>query len=172
MVLPVVSGSSMTSSSSSSERSERGPRPVALCIASSGGHFVQMGQLLPAFEGYEVMLGATGSREAQGSTAADAYVPDASRWSKWRLLWSALACLKLVWTVRPALVVSTGAAPGYFAVRLGHLLGARTIWVDSLANVDCISMAGRYASRHVDLMVTQWEHLEGEHGAVYLGSVL
>ncbi len=42
---------------------------------------------------------------------------------------------KLVWLLlkeRPDIVITTGAAPGYFCLRLGKLLGARTIWIDSI----------------------------------------
>ena len=37
---------------------------------------------------------------------------------------------------RPDVIVTTGAAPGYFALRFGKLLGARTIWIDSMANAE------------------------------------
>jgi len=36
-------------------------------------------------------------------------------------------------------IVSTGAAPGYFAIVLGRLFGARTIWIDSMANIENLS---------------------------------
>ena len=34
------------------------------------------------------------------------------------------------------MVISTGAAPGYFAMRFAKWLGRRTIWIDSIANVE------------------------------------
>ena len=40
---------------------------------------------------------------------------------------------------RPDVVVSTGAAPGYFALRFGRLFGARTLWLESIANVEELS---------------------------------
>ena len=72
--------------------------------------------------------------------------------------------LKVLWTLlreRPTIVVSTGAAPGYLAIRGGRLLGARTIWIDSVANVEELSMSGRMASATADLCLTQWPHLAG-----------
>ena len=72
---------------------------------------------------------------------------------------------------RPDVVVSTGAAPGYLAIRWAGLLGARTIWIDSVANVEELSLSGRLASTRTDLCLTQWPHLAG--GSVrYLGAVL
>ena len=44
--------------------------------------------------------------------------------------------------LRPDVVITTGAAPGYFAVRIGKLLGARVVWVDSIANAEELSLSG------------------------------
>ena len=102
-------------------------------------------------------------------------VPDANRWQKLRLLRQLLAVAWAVLRVRPHAVVTTGAAPGYFAVRLGRLLGARTIWVDSIANGDELSLSGRRAGGHADLWLTQWEHLAAtgnKRGPKYRGAVL
>ena len=72
---------------------------------------------------------------------------------------------------RPDVVVSTGAAPGYLALRCAKLLGARTVWIDSVANVEELSLSGRIASTKADLCLTQWPHLAA--GPVgYEGSVL
>ena len=61
--------------------------------------------------------------------------------------------------VRPDVVISTGAAPGYFALRFGGLLGARTLWLDSIANAEELSLSGTKASRFADLTLTQWPEL-------------
>jgi UDP-N-acetylglucosamine:LPS N-acetylglucosamine transferase len=88
-------------------------------------------------------------------------VSDASRWSKLALIRSAVAILWVLLRERPSVVVSTGAAPGYLAIRCAKLLGARTAWIDSLANVDELSLSGRMASADADLCLTQWPHLAG-----------
>jgi hypothetical protein len=74
--------------------------------------------------------------------------------------------------MRPDVVISTGAAPGFLALRLGRLLGARTIWVDSVANGEELSMSGKLAGRYADLWLTQWEHLAHEGGPQFRGNVL
>jgi UDP-N-acetylglucosamine:LPS N-acetylglucosamine transferase len=78
----------------------------------------------------------------------------------------------LILKVRPDVVVSTGAAPGYFAVRFGRLFGASTIWVDSVANVEELSMSGQMAGRCAHVWLTQWPHLARDGGPMFLGSVL
>lgn len=70
------------------------------------------------------------------------------------------------------MVLSTGAAPGYIAVRLGKLIGAKTIWIDSIANVEHLSMAGELAGQHADLWLTQWPHLAKADGPHFHGAVL
>ena len=44
---------------------------------------------------------------------------------------------------RPNLVISTGAAPGVIGVVLGRLFLAKTIWVDSIANAEELSLGGK-----------------------------
>jgi hypothetical protein len=68
--------------------------------------------------------------------------------------------------------VSTGAAPGYFALRFGKLLGSRTIWIDSLANVERLSKAGLLAGKYADLWLTQWPELAQPGGPEYAGQVI
>jgi UDP-N-acetylglucosamine:LPS N-acetylglucosamine transferase len=79
----------------------------------------------------------------------------------------------IVLKFRPNTIVTTGAAPGVFAVRIGKMLGARTIWIDSIANSEELSLSGRLVRKHVDLWLTQWPHLVGAYpGLQYFGSVI
>ena len=84
----------------------------------------------------------------------------------------AVRMLLIVIKVRPDVVISTGAAPGCLAIRFGKLLGARTIWIDSIANVERLSMSGGLARRHADLWLTQWAHLSSDEGPAFRGTVL
>ena len=73
---------------------------------------------------------------------------------------------------RAFVVITTGAAPGFFALRLGKLMGARVVWLDSIANASALSLAGQKAGKHADLWLTQWPELASEDGPDYRGSVL
>ncbi|MFZ9916397.1 MAG: UDP-N-acetylglucosamine--LPS N-acetylglucosamine transferase, partial [Phycisphaerales bacterium] len=81
------------------------------------------------------------------------------RWDRLRLIWMAVRVALLVMRLRPSVIISTGAAPGYVALRIGRLLGARTVWVDSFANAAELSLSGRKALSFADLTLTQWPHL-------------
>ncbi len=147
-------------------------RQRVLAVASSGGHWIQLRRLAPAFEGQDVAYLTTDPGHRSEVGAARFYtVNDANRWNKLGLARCALKIIAVLLRERPTVVVSTGAAPGYLAIRCARLLRARTIWVDSLANIEELSMSGRLASATADLCLTQWPHLAD--GAVrYLGAVL
>ena len=65
-----------------------------------------------------------------------------------------------------------GALPGVVALALGRAMGARTVWIDSVANAAEMSLSGRLARRVAHLWLTQWEHVARDSGAEYAGSVL
>lgn len=153
------------------KHSRTGWRPTVLAVASGGGHWVQLLRLRSAWEGCAVSYLTTNEtyRDAVMTDAAERGEPRprffrviaANRWQKLRLVWQLLQIINVVLRVRPDVVVTTGAAPGYLAIRAGKLLGARTIWVDSIANANELSLSGKMAGRHAGLWLTQWKHLEG-----------
>lgn len=154
----------MTTETSATKR-----QPKVLAVASGGGHFVQLRRMRAAWEGCRVAYvttnpGYRAAVEADHGAPGFYVVPDANRWQKLRLLRQLLAILWIMLRERPDVVISTGAAPGYFALRAGRLFGARTVWVDSIANSEELSLSGRAAGKHAHLFLTQWEHLSQESG--------
>ncbi len=148
-------------------------KPKVLAIASGGGHWVQLLRLRPAFEECDVLFATT--REGYRSEVAPQrfkLIPDGNRWQKLKLLKCALAVAILIIREKPDIIATTGAAPGYFAIRFGNLLRKKTIWVDSIANAGELSMSGQQAGKYTDLWITQWEHLAKPEGPSYLGNVL
>lgn len=130
-------------------------------------------RLAPAFEGHDVAFATVDEAYRSETGSARFYtVRDVTRWDKLRWM---QAIVKLAWILmreRPDVVVSTGALPGYFALRLAKRFGARTVWLDSIANVEELSMSGQKIGRHADLWLTQWPHLAGTNGPFYRGTVL
>jgi len=144
-----------------------------LAVSSGGGHWVQLGRLRPAFDGHHVTFVTVDPLYASDVPGARFHVVnDATRWNKLGLVLLALRITLILLRTRPDVVLSTGAAPGYLALRIGKLLGRRTIWVDSVANVEELSLSGRRVGKHADLWLTQWPHLERPAGPRYMGSVL
>ena len=99
-------------------------------------------------------------------------VTDANRDVPLKLLRTCVEVFMKVMRTRPDVVISTGAAPGLFGILFGRLVGARTIWVDSIANAEELSLSGRVASRVAHVALTQWPHLAAARGPLYQGSIL
>lgn len=131
-----------------------------LAVASAGGHWVQLARLSEAFNDSDTLYVTTvAGHLAPSGGRPVARIADGSRNEPWHL---AVAGLQLGWLMlrfRPHAVITTGAAPGYIALRLGKMLGCRTVWLDSIANAEEISMSGRLARPYADLWLTQWEEL-------------
>jgi UDP-N-acetylglucosamine:LPS N-acetylglucosamine transferase len=144
-----------------------------LAVSSGGGHWMQLMRLNEALAGHKVIYASVSKHYHRDVAPQKLFaVTNATRWNKFALVALALQIFWITVKVRPDIVISTGAAPGYFALRFGKLLGARTIWVDSIANAEEVSLSGRLAEKHADLWLTQWPHLEKPGGPVYRGSLL
>jgi UDP-N-acetylglucosamine:LPS N-acetylglucosamine transferase len=148
-------------------------RNKVLAVSSGGGHWVELIRLVPAFEGYDTVFATVDEAYRSDAGAARFYtICDVTRWNKLRWVQT---FVKLAWILlreRPDVVVSTGALPGYFSLRLAKWFGARTIWIDSIANVEQLSLSGQMIGKHADLWLTQWPHLAKIDGPFYRGTVL
>jgi exopolysaccharide biosynthesis glucuronosyltransferase PssD len=151
------------------------PSRRVLAVASGGGHWVQLLRLRPAFVGHEVTYVTVSDDYRSDLEEADRarlrIVVDATEWQRLLLVKLALQLVWIIVRVRPHVVVTTGAAPGLMAVIAGRMVGARTMWVDSIANVEEISKSGRIARRIASRCLTQWPDL-ADDGVVHAGSVL
>jgi UDP-N-acetylglucosamine:LPS N-acetylglucosamine transferase len=151
----------------------RAARPI-LAVASAGGHWQQLLRIADAFEGGPVYFVSTASGFALQAPADRPLflVRDANHREPLACLQLLLQMLWIVLRLRPRAVVSTGAAPGCLALVLGRLCGAKTVWVDSIANAERLSLSGRLVRPFAGLWLTQWPHLAGRGGPQYTGRVL
>ena len=144
-----------------------------LAIASRGGHWIQLLRLRPAFSKIDVIYVTTDpAYKSMVDGAPFRVVCEATRDQKFRML---LLLVQIFWILlreRPTAIITTGAAPGYFAIRLGNWLGAKTMWIDSIANAEELSLSGRLASKHANITLPQWNHLASPGIAEYHGAVI
>lgn len=151
------------------------PELTVMAVSSGGGHWAELLRLGSAFEPCHVVWVTTDEGHGADLGAGDVEfhtVMDASSWSKARVAPLAAQLLWLLLRVRPDVVVTTGAAPGYLALRLGKALGAHTIWVDSIANGYEMSRSGRMVAPWADEWLTQWPDIARPDGPEFHGSVL
>lgn len=144
-----------------------------LAVSSGGGHWTQLLLLRDAFEHCDLHYVTTsinvGATQSQKNVSL---VPDADLSSKLKLLPLAVKMFIIIVKRRPDIVISTGAAPGFFALLFGKFVGAKTVWVDSMANYSEMSVSGRHARRFCDLCLTQWPNLADGDAIHYSGSLL
>lgn len=150
-----------------------GRRKKILAISSPGGHWIELLRLRPALAGHDVVY-ATSQEGSQSQVPGERLhiVPDANQWTKHRMLIMMVWIFILVARERPEIIISTGSAPGYFAMRFGKWFGARTLWLESIANAEKPSLSTKLVKPYVDLMLTQWPHMARPEGPFYRGDVL
>ena len=148
-------------------------RPRILAVSSGGGHWVELLRIMRGIDDADVTY-VTVQEDYRHEVEGGRFfvINDATRWNKCAVALMALRLLMIVLRERPDVVITTGAAPGYFALRFGRWLGARTVWLDSIANAEELSMSGQMAGPFADLWLTQWSHLAREDGPEYAGAVL
>jgi hypothetical protein len=144
-----------------------------LLISSGGGHWRQLLRLIPAVDENEVGFATVDPESASDVPGHKFYrVPDCNRNNITALLHCAIVVSLVCLRFRPDVVITTGAAPGYLAVRIGRFLGARSLFLDSIANAEQLSMSAQLAIRSADVTLTQWSHLADERGPRFEGAVL
>jgi len=154
-----------------------------LAIASGGGHWVQLLRLRPAWHGCDVAYATTHPdyekdvcQNVTEPTPRFHVFPDANMTQKLKLLFQLLVVAWIIVKERPSVVISTGASAGYFALRIAKYLGCRTIWIDSIANAEELSLAGKRVEPFADLWLTQWPELARTTGDAsvpqYFGAVI
>jgi len=145
-----------------------------MVATSDGGHWVQMRRILPAFAGFELVCVGTEPR-ADPDLGPVRYYPvrNVSRANAHALPVLVWQLARAIRRERPDAVVTTGAGPGLIALALArHLAGSRTVWIDSIANTERMSLSGRMAGWVADAWLVQWEHLARPEGPHYWGAVL
>lgn len=145
-----------------------------MAVSSGGGHWIQLRRLAPAFDGLDLVYVSVDPRPpADLGPGRYRAVRDATRRDRIGFAVLVAQMARLLLAERPDVVITTGAAPGLVAIALAKtVLRSRTIWIDSIANVERLSSSGRIARRFADHWLTQWEHLATPGGPAYAGQVL
>jgi UDP-N-acetylglucosamine:LPS N-acetylglucosamine transferase len=151
-------------------------KKLRICLAASaGGHTSQLLKLTGSWNGYETFYVTTTQvvRDKLSKFGSVYVVGECNREHPIRVLKVLLRCIRIIFKERPDVVISTGAAAGCMLCFLGKMLGARVIWIDSITNVERISLSGRMIRYIADLFLVQWPELAQKHRNVeYVGEVV
>jgi len=147
-----------------------------ICLAASaGGHISQLLKLAKSWDGYETFC-ITTTKVVVGRVRkyGEVYVVgECNRERPLRVALVLMRCMNVIFRKRPNVVISTGAAAGCMACFLGKLIGAKVIWIDSIANVKRLSLSGRMVRYIADLFLVQWPEITEQYSNVeYAGTVI
>lgn len=144
-----------------------------LAVASIGGHWVQLLRISKSLEEkYDVVYLSTHPKCSKMVEGNKYYlIQDFSRWDAWKLIPSLFRNFYIILKERPDAIITTGAAPGLVCLFAGKLLFRKTIWIDSIANVQHLSASGRMASKFATRVYTQWKDLS-DNKILFAGNVL
>jgi hypothetical protein len=147
--------------------SNRSENITVMAVASYGGHLEQLLRLTPYLVNFRLTIVSTGE-----AANANHFIHDCNRRKPFNILACAAQLAGLIRREKPAVIVTTGAAPGLVAAAVARLYGIPAVWIDSVANAERLSLSGRLARYTGAVRLTQWRHLEGSGGPTYWGSIL
>ena len=144
-----------------------------LAAASVGGHWIQLLRITKTLnDEFEVVYMSTHHKCESLLAGQNFYtIPDFNRRNFYKLFSVFFQAVNIIRKEKPSVVITTGAAPGLITLIAAKLLRRRTIWVDSIANVEKLSLSGTVASKFATQTYTQWPELATEK-IIYAGNVL
>ena len=149
---------------------------LKICIvASAGGHLSQLLKLVDSWNGYETFSITTTEvvREKLQKFGPVYTVGECNRQHPILVFKVLLQCIRIILKERPDVIISTGAAVGCIACFFGKFIGAKIVWLDSITNVEKLSLSGRMVRFIADLFLVQWPELAQKYSNTeYIGSVI
>ena len=157
----------------------KGRETLRICVgASAGGHMNQLLKLLEASEHwpdkphlYVTTLEPLAMKLAQEGPVH--VIGECNRRRPINALRVLARSLKIAIKERPDVVITTGSLPLAMVCFCAALFGAKIVWIDSIANVERLSMSGSFVRCFADLFLTQWPELAQKYENVeYVGAIV
>ena len=151
-------------------------KTLKICLAASaGGHLTQLLKLVKCWEGYDSFF-ITTSTVVQKKLSNQGKVYVVSECNRQHPLKSIIVlfhCIKIIFNEKPNVILSTGAAVGCICCILGKITGAKIIWIDSITNIEKLSLSGRMVRPIANLFLAQWKQLSEKYDNVnYFGTLI
>lgn len=149
---------------------------IRIClVASAGGHMTQLLKLKDSWRGHEIFSVTTSAVIKEKLTEfGKVYIVDqCNRRQPLLIIKLILDSIKILLRQKPNIVISTGAAAGCVICLLAKIAGAKVIWIDSITNVESLSLSGKIVRYIADLFLVQWPQLAEKYRNVeYQGAVI
>jgi UDP-N-acetylglucosamine:LPS N-acetylglucosamine transferase len=144
-------------------------------VASAGGHLNQLLRLADSWKDHETFFIATSSvvSEKLKKFGKVYIVQECNRKNPLLLLKLFIQSLLIVLREKSKVVISTGAAAGCIECFLCKIIGAKVIWIDSITNVEKLSLSGTMVRYIADMFFVQWPELTQKYKKVmYVGTIV
>ena len=142
---------------------------LKICLAASGGgHLTELLALSDSWKQHDIFFVTTvpvvqSNLEKSGSVHI---VGECNRRCPFKLMKVFIRCIRIIFIEKPDVVISTGAAAGCILCLLGKILGAKIVWIDSITNIERLSLSGRMVRYIADLFLVQWPELTKKYKCV------
>lgn len=149
--------------------------PRVLLVCSAGGHLLQLHSLLgPVFSQYSRQWVCLKKPDAESLLKNEqvtwAYGP--TNRSVLNLLRNIVLAWRVLRSFKPTCIISTGAGVAVPFLWLGRLFGLHTIYIESFARRDNLSLTGRMVYPFVREFIVQHRELAAKNqSAEYYGSI-
>jgi beta-1,4-N-acetylglucosaminyltransferase len=145
-----------------------------LIAASAGGHLTESLQLSSIWKNKNHFFISDKRINAISlSKKEKVYFILPARRSYPKFIVSFLQSLYIILKERPSVIISTGAEIGYPSLLIGHYLGIKTIYIETLARINSPSLCGELSYGKVDHFYVQWKSsLKFFPKAKYVGSLI
>lgn len=146
--------------------------PKILAVSSIGGHWIQLLRIIrPLEKEFTVDYMCTHIKCATMVEGKKFYkIEDFSRWNAYKIPIALFKDIRIIRKCKPDIVITTGAAPGLICLLAAKFCGIKTIWIDSIANVEHLSASGKVAIKLADRVYTQWPDLAAKN-IIYKGNI-
>lgn len=148
---------------------------MKMCIAASaGGHLTEGLQLSEVWKGKKHFFISDKRINAISlSKKEKVYFIIPARRNYFKFIISFLQSLYIILKERPTVIISTGAEIGFPALLIGHYLGIKTIYIETLARINSPSLCGKLIYGKCSNFYIQWEEQKKFFPkAKYVGSIL
>jgi len=150
-------------------------KKLRIClVASAGGHLSQLLKLAESWSGHDLFYVVTSElvREELQKRGRVYIVQECNRQHPLQVMKVLTKCVRIIFRERPQVVISTGAAAGCIECFLGKIIGAKIIWIDSITNVEKLSLSGRMVRYIADMFFVQWPGLTRKYTNVQFAGMV
>lgn len=144
-------------------------------VCSAGGHFYELYRLDDIWRSHSHFW-VTAKKEDTEELLSDEPVYWSYRPTERHLI-NLCKNFGLAFTIlrreRPDVLISTGAGVGVPFIYVAKLFGIKTIYIESLARIETLSLSGKLIYPVVDRLYVQWPELADKYGkAHFRGAVI